>query len=89
MKRKVFRINGKFLVHFYKFFVFLKARHPQLLYESKVYKILQGGVGIPHIRWYVSYRHVGEIHYSWNLNLKTIKVDVSLRSLIYFLIKSL
>ncbi|VDD87048.1 unnamed protein product [Enterobius vermicularis] len=29
-----------------------KARHPQLLYESKVYKILQGGVGIPHIRWY-------------------------------------
>jgi serine/threonine protein kinase len=27
-----------------------KARHPQLLYESKVYKILQGGVGIPHIR---------------------------------------
>jgi len=29
-----------------------KARHPQLLYESKVYKILQGGIGIPHIRWY-------------------------------------
>ncbi|VDN38645.1 unnamed protein product [Gongylonema pulchrum] len=29
-----------------------QARHPQLLYESKVYKILQGGVGIPHIRWY-------------------------------------
>jgi hypothetical protein len=28
-----------------------KARHPQLLYESKLYKILQGGVGIPHIRW--------------------------------------
>ena len=28
----------------------MKARHPQLLYESKVYKILQGGVGIPHIR---------------------------------------
>ncbi|RLW02769.1 hypothetical protein DV515_00006725, partial [Chloebia gouldiae] len=26
-----------------------KARHPQLLYESKLYKILQGGVGIPHI----------------------------------------
>lgn len=31
----------------------LKARHPQLLYESKLYKILQGGVGIPHIRWLV------------------------------------
>jgi casein kinase 1 alpha len=30
----------------------IKARHPQLLYESKLYKILQGGVGIPHIRWY-------------------------------------
>ncbi|CAF0800333.1 unnamed protein product [Brachionus calyciflorus] len=30
----------------------VKARHPQLLYESKLYKILQGGVGIPHIRWY-------------------------------------
>ena len=22
------------------------------MYESKLYKILQGGVGIPHIRWY-------------------------------------
>ncbi|XP_072014227.1 casein kinase I-like [Amphiura filiformis] len=29
-----------------------KARHPQLQYESKVYKILQGGVGIPRIRWF-------------------------------------
>ncbi|CAM9185412.1 unnamed protein product [Lampetra fluviatilis] len=29
-----------------------KARHPQLLYESKLYKILQGGVGIPNIRWF-------------------------------------
>ncbi|XP_039258918.1 casein kinase I-like [Styela clava] len=29
-----------------------KARHPQLLYESKVYKILHSGVGIPHIRWF-------------------------------------
>ncbi|XP_023348585.1 casein kinase I [Eurytemora carolleeae] len=28
------------------------ARNPQLSYESRVYKILQGGVGIPHIRWY-------------------------------------
>lgn len=27
-----------------------KARHPQLLYESKLYKILQGGVGIPHVK---------------------------------------
>ncbi|XP_076632303.1 casein kinase I isoform X1 [Colletes latitarsis] len=30
----------------------IRARHPQLLYESKLYKILHGGVGIPHIRWY-------------------------------------
>ncbi|ELK25568.1 Casein kinase I isoform alpha, partial [Myotis davidii] len=29
-----------------------KARHPQLLYESKLYKILEGGVGIPRMRWY-------------------------------------
>ncbi|XP_053419969.1 casein kinase I [Nycticebus coucang] len=29
-----------------------KARHPQLLYESKLYTILEGGVGIPHIHWY-------------------------------------
>lgn len=33
----------------------VKARHPQLLYESKLYKILQGGVGIPHIRWYAQF----------------------------------
>jgi len=30
----------------------VKARHPQLLYESKVYRLLQGGVGIPHVRWF-------------------------------------
>ncbi|KJE97856.1 Ser/Thr kinase [Capsaspora owczarzaki ATCC 30864] len=30
----------------------LKARHPQLLYETRLYKILQGGTGIPHVRWY-------------------------------------
>ncbi|KAI8472589.1 MAG: casein kinase I isoform delta-like protein [Monoraphidium minutum] len=30
----------------------IKARHPQLLYESKLYKILQGGAGIPNLRWY-------------------------------------
>ena len=30
----------------------IKARHPQLLYESKLYKLLQGGVGIPAIRWF-------------------------------------
>jgi len=30
----------------------INARHPQLLYESKLYKILQGGIGIPHFRWF-------------------------------------
>ena len=29
-----------------------RAKHPQLLYESKVYRILSGGVGIPKIRWF-------------------------------------
>lgn len=30
----------------------IKSKHPQLLYESKLYKILQGGTGIPNVRWY-------------------------------------
>merc|ERR1719181_1573127 len=30
----------------------IKSRHPQLLYESKLYKILSGGVGIPNLHWY-------------------------------------
>mmetsp|Transcript_21546 Transcript_21546/g.30883 ORF Transcript_21546/g.30883 Transcript_21546/m.30883 type:complete len:462 (+) Transcript_21546:166-1551(+) len=30
----------------------IKTRHPQLLYESKIYRILQGGLGIPNVRWY-------------------------------------
>lgn len=29
-----------------------KAKHPQLAYEAKIYKILAGGVGIPFVRWY-------------------------------------
>lgn len=28
------------------------ARHPQLLYEYKLYKVLSGGIGIPHIRYF-------------------------------------
>ncbi|KAL9690163.1 hypothetical protein QQ045_010559 [Rhodiola kirilowii] len=28
------------------------TKHPQLLYESKIYRILQGGTGIPNVRWY-------------------------------------
>ncbi|CDZ96742.1 ck1 ck1 ck1-d protein kinase [Phaffia rhodozyma] len=30
----------------------IKAKHPQLEYESKVYKSLAGGVGVPFVRWY-------------------------------------
>ena len=30
----------------------VKAKHPQLEYEAKVYRALQGGVGIPFVRWY-------------------------------------
>ena len=30
----------------------IKTKHPQLLYESKLYKILQGGTGVPNVRWY-------------------------------------
>ena len=26
--------------------------HPQLSYESKVYKLLTGGQGIPNVRWF-------------------------------------
>eukprot|EP01119_Soliformovum_irregulare_P022731 TRINITY_DN782_c0_g1_i1.p1 TRINITY_DN782_c0_g1~~TRINITY_DN782_c0_g1_i1.p1 ORF type:complete len:442 (-),score=104.40 TRINITY_DN782_c0_g1_i1:135-1460(-) len=29
-----------------------RVRHPQLLYEAKLYKILAGGIGIPYVRWY-------------------------------------
>ncbi|KAH7302657.1 hypothetical protein KP509_23G081700 [Ceratopteris richardii] len=29
----------------------VKTKHPQLLYEAKIYRILQGGTGIPNIRW--------------------------------------
>ncbi|KAH8931650.1 hypothetical protein BDL97_19G033000 [Sphagnum fallax] len=30
----------------------IKTKHPQLLYESKLYRILQGGTGIANIRWF-------------------------------------
>ncbi|PON47100.1 Serine/threonine protein kinase [Parasponia andersonii] len=30
----------------------IKTKHPQLLYESKLYKIFQGGTGIPNVRWF-------------------------------------
>ncbi|XP_078428144.1 casein kinase 1-like protein 12 [Wolffia australiana] len=30
----------------------VKSRHPQLHYESKLYRIFQGGTGIPSVRWF-------------------------------------
>ena len=30
----------------------IKSKHPQLLYESKLYKILAHGAGIPSVHWY-------------------------------------
>ncbi|XP_042420626.1 casein kinase 1-like protein 2 [Zingiber officinale] len=30
----------------------VKTKHPQLLYESKLYRILQGGTGILNVRWF-------------------------------------
>ncbi|CAA3017432.1 casein kinase I-like [Olea europaea subsp. europaea] len=30
----------------------VRTKHPQLLYESKLYKLLQGGTGIPRISWF-------------------------------------
>ncbi len=32
----------------------LKSKHPQLMYESKIYRILQGGYGIPGVKWFGS-----------------------------------
>lgn len=30
----------------------IKSKHPQLLYESKIYKIFSGAVGVPNVCWY-------------------------------------
>ncbi|CAN6462119.1 unnamed protein product [Victoria cruziana] len=30
----------------------VKTKHPQLHYESKLYTILQGGTGIPNLKWF-------------------------------------
>ncbi|XP_011091295.1 casein kinase 1-like protein 11 isoform X2 [Sesamum indicum] len=30
----------------------VKTKHPQLYYESKLYMLLQGGTGIPHLKWF-------------------------------------
>ncbi|XP_042003681.1 casein kinase 1-like protein 9 [Salvia splendens] len=30
----------------------VKTKHPQLQYESKIYMVLQGGTGIPNLKWF-------------------------------------
>ncbi|KAL8048204.1 hypothetical protein ABFS82_07G048800 [Erythranthe guttata] len=30
----------------------VKTKHPQLYYESKLYMLLQGGNGVPHLKWF-------------------------------------
>ncbi|XWS58413.1 hypothetical protein CRYUN_Cryun08bG0032000 [Craigia yunnanensis] len=30
----------------------VKTKHPQLHYESKLYVLLQGGTGVPHLKWF-------------------------------------
>ncbi|CAH9073756.1 unnamed protein product [Cuscuta europaea] len=30
----------------------VRTRHPQLHYESKIYSLLQGGTGIPSLKWF-------------------------------------
>ncbi|KAJ7972628.1 putative Casein kinase [Quillaja saponaria] len=30
----------------------VKTKHPQLHYESKIYMLLQGGTGVPHLKWF-------------------------------------
>ncbi|PSR97970.1 Casein kinase 1-like protein [Actinidia chinensis var. chinensis] len=30
----------------------VKTKHPQLYYESKLYMLLQGGTGVPHLKWF-------------------------------------
>ena len=45
-----------------------KSKHPQLVYEAKLYKILQGAVGIPYIRWYGIEVCAGEVESDLLLN---------------------
>lgn len=32
----------------------IKSKHPQLMYESKIYRVLQGGYGVPGVKWFGS-----------------------------------
>lgn len=41
------------------------TRHPQLEYESKVYKVMEGGIGIPKVYWH---GHTGE-HFAMVMDL--------------------
>ncbi|KAF8388794.1 hypothetical protein HHK36_025474 [Tetracentron sinense] len=48
---KLVRIFSQFYLEIYEL-ENVKTKHPQLLYESKLYRILQGGTGIPNVRWF-------------------------------------
>ena len=43
-----------------------KTKHPQLLYESKIYRILHGGCELTHARW-VLFMLVFRLTLSWTL----------------------
>ncbi|KAG6482704.1 hypothetical protein ZIOFF_059341 [Zingiber officinale] len=47
-----FKLEIEFRDAFILFTENVKTKHPQLLYESKLYRILQGGTGILNVRWF-------------------------------------
>lgn len=46
----------------------LKSKHPQLIYESKIYRVLQGGCKYGISRWYFHFHDViyFVLHSRWN-----------------------
>jgi predicted Ser/Thr protein kinase len=58
-----------------------ETKHPQLIYESKIFKMLQGAVGIPNVRWY-------GCEGAYNVMPVRALPFLSCRSLSYFLARS-
>ncbi|CAN1246910.1 Casein kinase 1-like protein 10 [Linum grandiflorum] len=48
----IFFLTPNSLNFFFSFNETAKTKHPQLHYESKIYMILQGGTGIPELKWF-------------------------------------
>ena len=44
----------------------IKTKHPQLHIESKFYRIMQGGVGIPAIKWCGSEGNNSQLGHRWD-----------------------